>query len=153
MATAPKYVGRLVGLGALALGAGIGWVGLQAVSNAPGGENSELVMVRAEIVGELESDRNPGLYTPVYELTGEDGAAVRCEGGIYSSDRARVGRSERLAVAGDTPLSACSIVWGAGGPLSAWFIFGVGAAFALMGAAFIIKPPKNMGGGSHGGPF
>lgn len=147
---------RALGAAVFAVGAWVGSIGLDQHADRKGGPNSPWSETQAVVEGVAPH--------PVYEdrvvrslrVTVPDAADAVCPVTDSPEDAGAVGDRLSLWVHADTVTGACRITfhpWDQGFTGAHFFML-FGALWLAMGAAFIIRPPKNVGvGGGDGGPF
>jgi hypothetical protein len=147
------WIARLLGLGALVLGAWVLSVSWPQLAHLPGGAQSDYVRVSAEVVGLQASANWEDRFATIYRFELPDGPVRECDDNLYSANPPDVGERETLAVRRSVEPGQCGILVNAPSKLGAYFLIGIGLAFALMGLAFVIRPPKtvNFGEGGDGG--
>lgn len=152
----PKFVLRLAGAGMLAFGAWVGSIGFDQYQSRMGGPQSSWRERTAEIVEVEPHPQYQDRIIQLYSIEMPGGEVAQCPVTDSPDEAGSVGDELIIWVEDSTRTGACRIAmenWDSGfTPAHFFMIFA--ALWMAMGAAFIIRPPKNVGvGGSDGGPF
>lgn len=150
-----KSLLRLLGFAVFAFGAFIGKQGLDQHAERVGGPNSawietEAVLVRIEPHPQYEQTRRQ-----IYAVTAPSGAQIECRQGRSADDTDPIGTSTTFWVNEASTPGNCQYYSDNpdAGFTPAHFFMLFAVLWMAMGAAFMIRPPNNIGGGGGGGPF
>ena len=151
-----KLIARLLGVFVLAVGAVVGWLGLNEHARRMGGPESSWVRTPSEIVRVQPNPRYEDRVQEVYSFTAPNGREVTCPVSRDSDDPKEVGDTQDIYVRIDTSPGYCRIATENldAGFTGAHFMMVFAFLWMAMGAAFILRPPGNVGvGGGGGGTF
>jgi hypothetical protein len=150
-----KQLLRLLGVGVFAVGALVGKVGLDEHDRRMGGPDSPWTETEATIERIEPDPRYEDRRRQVYAFTAPNGAEMECPVNRRPEIAAPVGETVTIWAHSDNAPGNCRIAtenWDAGFT-PAHFMMLFAAAWMAMGAAFVIRPPKNISVGGGGGPI
>jgi hypothetical protein len=148
-----KFLLRLLGAGVFAVGAWVGSVGLDQHAERMGGPQSSWRERTAEIIDVEPHPQYENRVIQLYAIEMPDSEVAQCPVTDRPDEAGAVGDEVRIWVDDSTRTGACRITlenWDAGfTPAHFFMIFA--ALWMAMGAAFMIRPPRNAGVGGSGG--
>ncbi len=151
-----KLLLRLLGAGVFAVGAWVGGMGLDEHAGRMGGPESPWSERTAQIIDIEPHPQYENRVIQLYSIEMPGGETARCPVTDSPDEAGAVGDEVAIWVEESTRTGACRITmenWDAGFTGAHFFMI-FGALWMATGAAFIIRPPKNVDvGGSDGGPF
>lgn len=152
--TVQKTLLRLLGAAVFAVGAFVGKLGLDQHAARMGGPESAWIETRA-VVDRIEPNpRYPDRRQNIYTFTAPSGADMECRVGRDPDEDPPAGEAVTIWVHTQTAPGNCRLAtenWDAGfTPAHFFMLFAL--AWMAMGAAFMIRPPRNSVSGGPGGP-